>query len=89
VQSNGLVCSSALTAIYPDRGQSKLSRAAIAHAVGLPFGRDPVFLQPGRLSVEIFDADRDVRVAGARLVPPAVVVEGELELLLLAGKPKK
>src|ERR1700674_4255833 len=60
--------------------------AAFAYPVGLPLGLDPLASQPLEGGSEIVDADRNVAVGGAELVAPAVVIEGELELLLLAGR---
>src|SRR6266540_2380104 len=61
-------------------------RAALAHAVRLPFRPDSLLAEPLERVCEIVDADRDMAVAGAELVCAAVVVERQLELLLLARK---
>src|SRR3954465_7814196 len=59
-------------------------RAALPDTVGLPLGLDALLLQRCEGLVEVVHADRDVAVAGANVVRATVVVEGELELLLLA-----
>src|SRR5947208_1245297 len=61
-------------------------RAALAHLVRRPLGLDALLRETRKRALQVVDADRDVAVTGSEVVRPAVVVEGELELLLLAGK---
>src|SRR5204863_10048854 len=60
-------------------------RASFADAVRLALRPDSRILQSREGRIEVVDADRDVAVTGAEVVRTAIVVEGELELLLLAG----
>src|SRR5262249_32850992 len=60
-------------------------RAALADTVRLPLRLDALALQLVERVGEVVDAHSDVSVAGAEVVRAAVVVQGQLELLLLAG----
>jgi hypothetical protein len=63
--------------------------AALAHPVGLALGLDALLGQPPQRLVEVVDGDGDVAVSAAKLVAAPIVVEGQLELLLLAGNAKE
>src|SRR5262249_31013073 len=58
---------------------------ALADAVGVPLRFDALLLQRLERGREVVDRERDVPVAGAEVVRAAIVVVGELELLVLAG----
>src|SRR5205814_8731812 len=60
-------------------------RAALADLVRRPLRLDPLVLQACERLVEVVDPERDVPVCVAEVVRAPVVVEGELELLVLAG----
>src|SRR5262249_54941027 len=60
--------------------------AAVPHRVRRALRLDPLLGQAGERAVEVVHPDRDVPVPAAEVVRTAVVVEGELELLLLAGE---
>src|SRR5262249_43833716 len=58
--------------------------AALAHGVRRTLGLDPLLGETHENPVEVVDADRDVPVAGPEVVRAAVVVEGQLQLGLVA-----
>jgi hypothetical protein len=60
-------------------------RTALADGVRRALRLDALPRQRREGRVEVVDADGDVAVAGTEVVRPAVVVEGQLELLVLAG----
>ena len=53
--------------------------------VRLAFGLDSLLAQTSKRPVEVVDGERDMPIGRAHLVRAAVVVEGELELLVLTG----
>src|SRR5207244_4294797 len=65
----------------PDEAEE---RAALADAVGFPLGLDAELLQAHERVSEVLRRDRNVPVGGAELVRAAVVVEGQLQLGVVA-----
>ena len=62
------------------------ARSALADAVGLSLRLDPLLGERSEGRVEIVDGVGDVAVGAAELVAAAVVVDGDLELCVVAGQ---
>src|SRR5215211_1356888 len=63
--------------------------AAVADAVRLALGLDPLIGQAGEGLIEVVDGEGDVPVAGADVVRPLVVVQRQLELFVLPRDPEE